>query len=370
VVVDDAQMGVTHVIRGQEHLNNAPKHAALQDALGFDRPAYAHIPLIFNGDGSKMSKRDKAKVARAAAKQWLTNGASLDTLAKKADVSEGKLDAFMRKKNDDVRIAEALAAPTALNVVLPEIDVDDFRRSGYLPEALMNYTALLGWSPGNDVERFDLDYMVQHFRFERVGKSNARFDRAKLLAFNAEAIADLSLETFTQRLRQQDNDFPHLTLPQNGNHPKYHEILGDPSFEHFAACYHKRSQTLEEPFVKGKFFVDVLHQENYDRAAVDKVLRKNNNQGFGVLGGLRQPLEACNPWTADALEQQLKRHAEGQKLSLNQIAQPLRVAVSGKTVSPPIFDTLSVLGRDTVLTRLNLCQELAKSQPQATETAT
>ena len=334
VVVDDALMGVTHVIRGQEHLNNAAKHVLLQDALGFERPHYVHVPLIFNADGSKMSKRDKAKAARQAAR---TNG-----LESVESVDAASFEAFMKKKSDDLDVAVAVAQ--RLNLALPEIDVSDFRASGYLPQVVCNYIALLGWSPGNDLERFDNEFLKTHFGIEGLNKSNARFDRQKLVAFNADTIADLAPDEFRRKLWAQ----------LERHRPDFLASLGD-RFNAFADAYHLRSPTLDEPVRLGRFFVLADDAIEYDPAAVKKVLRKNNNRGLAVLADLKAVLERCETWNAEALESSLKAHAADNDLKMGDLAQPLRVAVSGSTVSPPIFETLAILGRDSTLARIDRC---------------
>src|SRR5690606_33749296 len=179
VVVDDELMGVTDVVRGQWHLNNTAKHVLLQRALGFRTPAYAHIPLVFNIDGTKMSKRDKDKAARAAARERYTSDADLP-----ASPAEGVgLEEFRAWMGDKTRQLgrDALASfARKLEIALPEIDVEDFRAAGYLPGVLCNYISLLGWNPGlknedgTDLERWDNAFLAEHFTLDRVGKTNAR----------------------------------------------------------------------------------------------------------------------------------------------------------------------------------------------------
>ena len=203
VVVDDALMGVTHVLRGQEHLNNTPKHIALHQALGFDIPVYAHMPLIFNLDSTKMSKRDKDKAAKKAVRD-----AKIDTVTALAErlpatsrdregavlstITDDDLKGWLKDKQRQLGRDQVGAVASALNLRLPEIDVEDFREAGYLPHVLCNFLALLGWNPGlknddgTDLERFDNAFLAEHFSFSRVGKSNSKFDREKLLAFNAD----------------------------------------------------------------------------------------------------------------------------------------------------------------------------------------
>jgi glutamyl-tRNA synthetase len=159
VVVDDELMGVTHVLRAQEHLANTPKHIVLQRVLGFRTPVYAHMPLILNIDGSKMSKRDKDKALRAAVKQRGLEGAEA------VDLETWTWWLAKKEHQLDLDVAERLAAE--LGVDLPEIDVVDFHRSGYRPEVLVNFLALLGWSPGDDVEKFDRDFLVERFDLDR-----------------------------------------------------------------------------------------------------------------------------------------------------------------------------------------------------------
>ena len=189
VVVDDETMAVTHVVRGQEHLNNTPRHVALIKALGFDVPKFAHLPLIFNPDGSKMSKRDKDKAVRAAVK------AAGEVTASDAGVDERDFAKWQKDKSVQLPQDKLVPLAAKLGVELPEIDVEDFRRSGYLPAAIVNYIALLGWNPGerddegNEVERFDRAYLDSKFAFDRVGKKASKFDRDKLRAFNFDLIS-------------------------------------------------------------------------------------------------------------------------------------------------------------------------------------
>ena len=354
-VVDDALMGVTHVLRGQEHLMNTPKHVALQQALEFDPPCYAHMPLIFNADGSKMSKRDKAKAAREAAKAHLAaNDNDPGRLADRVGIDEPTLTAFLKKQTDDQAVVEKLAS--TLGVTLPEIDVHDFRASGYLPPAILNYIALLGWSPGNDVEQFGpkpLGFLAQNFDLDRIGKANARFDREKLRAFNTDAILALPPESFRAELREHGRRF----------HPRFVERLAD-RFDAFADCYRERTRTLEEPFVNGAFFVAPDDEIEYDPKAVKKVLAKNDGQGYAVLRELEPLFEDRQPWTPDSLETTVESFAERKALKVGQVAQPLRVAVSGGTVSPPIYDTLAIVGKAATRSRIVRCLRSASPAAQ------
>ena len=335
VVVDDAAMRVTHVLRGQEHLYNTPKHVALQDALGIPRPVYAHMPSILNRDGSKMSKRDKAKAARKAAQD-----AGLQTVE---GVDDAVLQAFLAKENDDVAVAQAIA--TALDLELPEIEVADFLRSGYLSETLCNYLSLLGWSPGGDVERFDRAYLVEHFDLDGIGKSNAKFDRDKLFRFDADDLAAMPADTFRDLWRAHCERFE----------PIYVERLDDEGFTKLAAAYQPRSRTLQEPCRLARFFILDDDQIEYEPKAVKKWLEKGDGQGFGVLRQLRERLAALEDFSADAIDALVAAFAAEQELGMGKVAQPLRVAVSGAAVSPGIGETLSILGKDAVLARIDRC---------------
>lgn len=336
VVVDDALMGVTHVIRGQEHLNNAFKHIALQQALGYDRPTYAHIPLIFNPDGSKMSKRDKAKAARKAAEN-----AGLRV----RDIDETRYQAFLQKESDDLDIAVVIAEQ--LNMVLPEIDVDDFRRSGYLPEVLVNYLALLGWNPGNDLERFDSSLLVQQFSFQRCGRSASKFDREKLLAFNYDTIRQMPADDFADRLRT------YMLTHQ----PEAVTRLGE-RFTLFANCYQPRTHMLAEPVQLGAFLIMADDQMVYnaDDKQVNKAMLKNDGEGVKTLRAFRDvladlPVEGFGSAAHDAM----KDYCEQQGIGMGKVAQPLRVAVSGGVVTPEIDKTLDILGKDATLARVDRC---------------
>jgi glutamyl-tRNA synthetase len=339
VVVDDALMGVTHVLRGQEHLYNTPKHVALQEALGLPRPVFAHLPSILNQDGSKMSKRDKAKAARRAAE---TERARIVEIAGRV-VGASRVEAFLSKQTDDVAVAEAVAG--AAGASLPEIEVADFQRSGYLPETLCNYLALLGWSPADGVERFGLDGLVAGFAFDRVGRKSARFDREKLFRFDGDDIAAMAPEVFRRRWRAHCEAFERV----------YVERVDEHGFARLAAAYHPRSRTLQEPCDLARFFVADDDAIVYDPKAVAKWLRKGDGLGRALLGGLRPLLAAREPFAADAIEGLLKAFAEERDLGMGKVAQPLRVAVSGAAVSPGIGETLAILGRERVLARIDRC---------------
>ena len=332
VTVDDALMGVTHVIRGQEHLTNTTKHAALCDALGFDRPQWVHLPSIMNADGSKMSKRDKAKAARKAA------------LDANFEATDDAMKAFLAKDSDDTSVAEAIAQQ--LHLTLPEIEVADFKRSGYLPSVALNYIALLGWNPGDGTERFDLDFMVKHFDPARIGKKNSQFDRVKLAKFNAEVLAEMDAAKFKSLLKEHFATY----------RPDYLAKLGDNGFELFATAYQARSQTLDTPAELGRFFVCGDDEIEYNDKAVKKNLTKNDGEGLNVLKQFREALDSCEDWNADTLHGLIESFTTEHDLkNMGSVAQPLRVAMTGNAVSPEIGPTLELLEKQTVLNRIDRC---------------
>ncbi|MBI1338272.1 MAG: hypothetical protein GC164_15120 [Phycisphaera sp.] len=335
VVVDDADMGVTHVIRGQEHLSNTPKHAALIDALGFKRPVWAHTPSIMNPDGSKMSKRDKAKAARSAAKISKAEGPP--------EVNQTRLAAFLNKDNDDADIAQAIA--DHLHLALPEIEVADFRRSGYLPQVVCNYITLLGWNPGENIERFDMKFLAERFDLSRINKANSKFDRDKLKAFNAQTIQQLPPDEWRALLKAHTQAFGPGSLNE----------LDDARFALVANAYQPRSTTLADPAQLGAFFFIDDSKLTYDAKAVDKTLAKNDGEGYSVLRELLPVLAAIDPWSGRAAEDKMKALAEARSLGMGKVAQPVRVAVTGSTVSPSIHETLDLLGKDRTLARIRRC---------------
>jgi len=364
VTVDDALMEVTHVIRGQEHLTNTSKHAALCDALGFDRPQWIHLPSIMNADGSKMSKRDKTKLARSVAQKHLTeSGLPLDKYADLIGEHIAILDMFLEHKQGATPDqqnsftaafnSESTAYKIARhhNISLPEIDVKDFHQSGYLQSVLLNYVALLGWNPGDDTERFDIEFFVEHFDLPRIGKKNSQFDRTKLAKFNSEALATTPSDVFHDMLKK------HFQLW----HLSYLQTLGDEGFKTFAGMYQARSQTLNTPIEMGRFFVCGDDQIEYNAKAIKKNLTKNDGEGLHVLKQFHKVLEKNVDeidWTADTLHTLIESFTEKHSLkNMGSIAQPLRVALTGNAVSPEIGPTLELLGKETVLNRIDRCVE-------------
>ncbi|MBX9710427.1 MAG: glutamate--tRNA ligase [Xanthobacteraceae bacterium] len=281
VVVDDHDMDVTHIIRGDDHLTNAARQKHIYEALGWQVPVMAHIPLIHGPDGSKLSKRHGA------------------------------------------------------------LGVEAYRALGYLPAALRNYLVRLGWSHG-DQEIFSTQEMIDNFDLSSIGRSAARFDFAKLENLNGHYIRtadDKALLTSVEELLP--------FIPQNET---IGEKLNDTTRAQLLAAMpglKERAKTLIELIDSAKFiFADRPLEMDAKAAAV------LTPETRSLIGQLHDALKPVMPWSAEATEAAMRQFAEANGLKLGAVAQPLRVALTGRTTSPGIFDVLAVLGRDACLARL------------------
>ena len=340
VIVDDALMHITHVLRGQEHLNNTFKHILLQEALGFERPMYAHISLIFNPDGSKMSKRDKDKALRKYVRENNIESSPIVCITDEA------WSAWQSSKDNQLETEEATALAAELGIELPEINVDDFKKAGYMPEVLLNYLCLLGWSPGEDIEQFDSDFLIEKFSLDRIVKSPAKFDRAKLLAFNLDALQKLSAAEFESRLLHWCEEYA----------PEFAALE---QFSLFASANHERSKTFRDAIVTSSFItVDDEAIVWPETKQVKKALLKGEVSGLSRMPAIIEAFKEVESWSAEAIDSCLhtlaSTLAEG---NLGKVAQPVRIAVAGGPVSPPIGDTLILLGKKSTLRRLERCHE-------------
>ena len=279
VVVDDAAMAITHVIRGEDHLSNTPKQIALSRALGYSEPRFAHIPLILNADRTKMSKR-KSQTAMTA-----------------------------------------------------------YREQGYLPEAMANFLAFLGWSPGTEEEIFSLDELVQRFDLSRVQKAGAIFDADRLDYLNGVYIRSLADEQLALRLR-----------------PFLPDRVDDESILRLVPLVRERLVRLADvaPLVGFLFETDATVRSWYD--AGELLPKKRNAEDASLaLSTARRTLEdlAEDDWAADVLESRMRGAAETLGWKAGDLFKPLRVAVTGRTVSPPLFESLELLGRPQSLARID-----------------
>ncbi len=345
-VVDDALMGVTDVIRGQEHLMNTPLHQVLQDALGFDRPNYAHMAVTVSEGGGKLSKRERPKTLKKELKAM--GELNLEELAAISGTTADALDTFLNKKKGeapDMPVIDAIAGH--LGIALPEINVVDFIRSGYLPETMVNFLALLGWNPGDNREIMKIDELVEAFDLKRLSKANSLFDRMKLLSFNTEHIKMTEAATLRGHFRGY--------LAVNGSALN---TLDDELLDRLLAA-NAGAKTLEQIEQKCRFILYKDDEIPYDEKAVKKVLLKND--GLAVLGEIAVRLKALDPMTPESLEGMLRGLAEEKQVGLGKVAQPLRVAVCGTTVSLGIFDSIDILGIEKTLNRIDNTLERFKT---------
>jgi glutamyl-tRNA synthetase len=350
VVVDDQEMSITHVLRGQEHLLNTVNHIALQEALGYRRPVYAHLPVILEPQtGEKLSKRDRDRKIRQRAHEWMKSAKK--TPAELAAASGLGVDRLSEWLGNDKKQLDLSEQPKVMGVVglkdadLPEIMVHDFRKSGYLPEVLNNFLALLGWNPGGNRERMSMDELVELFSLEGVGKANARFDRDKLANFNLEAAKVVPRDRLVAAFRDYLSVNPDSPVNRAADDAALGKLL------EMKAGFRILRQVDEQ----SRFLFLRDDEIAYDPAAVEKVLKKNNAEGLGVLRDLRPLLAGASEWAATALEAAVDEYVTSKQLKLNNVAQPLRVAVSGGTISPPIFQSLELLGRERTLARIDRC---------------
>jgi glutamyl-tRNA synthetase len=276
VVVDDHDMGVTHVIRGDDHLNNAARQMMVIEAMGWPVPVYAHIPLIHGADGAKLSKRHGA------------------------------------------------------------LAVEAYRDMGYLPEAMRNYLLRLGWAHG-DEEIISTEQAIAWFDLDAVGRSAARFDFGKLGSVNGHYI----------RVRDDDS-LAHLTSAQLEREP------GRPLDETARARIRagmpglkQRARTIVELAESAEFYT---HARPIPIAETGRKLL--SEAGRARLAGYAQRISGLGEWTAAALEAEARDAATAGGAKLGDIAQPVRAALTGTNVSPPVFEVMQVLGRDETLGRI------------------
>ena len=281
VVVDDATMGVTHVVRGDDHLSNTPKQIQLYQAFGYDLPRFAHLPLILGEDKRRLSKRHGA-----------TN-------------------------------------------------VMQYEQDGYLPGALVNFLVRLGWSHG-DQELFTVDELVEHFGLEAVGKAAGVWNASKLEWVNHQWM-----------MRTPADELARLAAPRiaAAGHPDC-EI--DAQMVYRIETLKERARNVAELVDQGAFYWSAPEIEVEEKAR-KKWIKAGTKAG---LEGSLEALEALNEWNEATIEAALLEVMERLELKMGKIAQPLRVAVSGTTVSPGIYPTLAALGRDKTIARVKAAIEL------------
>ena len=337
-VVDDRLMKITHVIRGQEHLNNTPGQQVLWRALFPDvpLPAYAHMSVTVSDTGGKLSKRERPKTLREAVKA--AENIDLMKLAEAGSIGPDQLDSFLKgDTTPDMPNIDAMAK--YLGVALPEINIVDFSRSGYLPETMVNFLALLGWNPGDNREIMPADELIKAFDLSRLTKSNSLFDRQKLLAFNTEHLKMVSQEKLLQHFKDYLN-----VVESPAASAEDQELLGI-----IKLC--EGARTLADIERKCRFLFVENDRIEYDDKAVKKVLLKSD--GLAILTIVRDKLAAMDELTEQAIENMLRGLAEEKQVGLGKVAQPLRVALCGTTISLPIFESVRMLGKDNTLKRID-----------------
>ncbi len=281
VVVDDMDMRITHVIRGDDHLNNTPRQINMLRALGGEPPVYAHLPMILGADGAKLSKRHGA------------------------------------------------------------VSVLQYRDEGYLPEALLNYLARLGWSHG-DQEIFTLDELVAAFDIEAVNKAAAAFNPEKLSWVNQQHMMRAPLARLAPILGAQ--------LARLGI-----ECSDLPLLEGVVAAQRERARTMKEMAENSRYFF--VPEVALDEKAARKHL---DASGAAALVKVRERLQSLPEWSPEPIHRSLTEIAAELGAGLGKVAQPLRVALSGGTVSPPIDATTALIGRQRVLDRIDRAIEWSR----------
>jgi glutamyl-tRNA synthetase len=275
VAVDDHDMGITHVIRGEDHISNTPRQMMVLKALGADTPVYAHLPLLHGPDGKKLSKR---------------HGAA---------------------------------------------SVQELRDAGYLPAAVRNYLALLGWGYDESTTFFSTEELIKLFSLERVSKNPAVFDEQKLRWMNGRYLRELPFEEL---------------------HGLLTERLGREIPVEAVQIAQEKMQTLDDFWTLAAFLVE---RQPTDEKAWGKVMKDGAAERLATA---RAALAQTDPFTAEAIEASLRSVVDQTGDKPNKVFQPLRVAISGSTVSPGIFESVAVLGRDETLARVDEALERANGR--------
>jgi glutamyl-tRNA synthetase len=337
-VVDDYLMKVTHVIRGQEHLMNTPGQQALWKALGFgELPKYAHMSVTVSDTGGKLSKRERPQALRKIIET--DKSIDLEKLAKAGNISREELDGFLSgQSTPDMPAIDAMAK--YLGVRLPEINVVDFFRSGYLPETMVNFLALLGWNPGGRREVMSTGELISSFDLSRLTKSNSLFDRDKLLAFNTEHIKMLKLDELVRHFRDY---IKAVASPLTK--------ADDEMLEKIIKA-NEGARTLAQMEQKSRFLFLADDKIDYDEKAIKMVLMKHD--GMNILRIIRGRLAEMDDFTEPKIEKMLRSLAQEKQVGLGKVAQPLRVALCGTTISLPIFNSVQMLGKENTLARIDI----------------
>lgn len=272
VVVDDWDMKITHVIRGDDHINNTPRQINILRALGATPPLYAHVPMILGSDGKRLSKRHGA------------------------------------------------------------VSVLQYREEGFLPHALLNYLARLGWSHG-DQEIFSMDELIQFFEISNINRSPAAFNQEKLLWLNQ---------------HYMKTDDPKEVAKELAWHMEKLgvDIKHGPALEDVVKAQAERTKTLKEMAERSRYF--------YEDITLSAEMKAHfTSENIPAMAMLSERLSGLNVWTKEAIHEVLAKTAEDNGLKLGKLAQPVRIAVTGGTISPPLDMTMVLIGKEKIIQRLN-----------------
>jgi glutamyl-tRNA synthetase len=282
-VIDDALMGVTHVIRGDDHISNTPKQILLNKELGFDNPKFVHLPLILGQDRIPLSKRHGA------------------------------------------------------------VSVISYKKDGFLPEALVNYLALLGWSTSDSQQIFSVQELIKKFSLKRISNTPAVFDIEKLKWLNSVYIKHAKPEYILHRLKDIDNN--------------YHKI-DNTYLEQVVKLYQGRIKTLLELYDKGDFFfvddIDISEEVYKDVLAKDEV--------YDILNKVKYVLNGLSEFNIITIEDGVRTLAQQMNIKAGDIIHPLRAVLTGKKVSPGIFEVIYTLGKDKVIYRIETMLKYLKER--------
>ncbi|HEY0009051.1 MAG TPA: glutamate--tRNA ligase [Tepidisphaeraceae bacterium] len=349
VVVDDAAMGVTHVLRGSDHILNTVNHIALQEAFGYERPIYAHFSTMLNPEtGQKLSKRDRDGRIRKRSQDLIRSKKfTAETLQQAAGIDAARFADWLADETKQLDLSEQPKVMKAVGLKesdLPEVMVHDFRKNGYAPEVLNNFLALQGWSPGGDLERMTMEQLIEKFSLDRTISANPKFNREKLKSFSTDFYSEASIERQLAAMKDYLSVNPQSPL-NKADDESLKAILT------MSKGYHVISEVDD----KANFFFVDDDGYPFDPAATEKVLLKNEKQGLSALSDIRKVLADVSDWTAHGIEAAIKTHVESTGGNLGKIAQPIRVAITGASVSPPLFDCLALLGKERTLKRIDRC---------------
>ena len=277
-VIDDHMMRISHVLRGDEWISSTPRHVLLYEAFGWEPPTFAHMPVILSPDGGKLSKRKGAA------------------------------------------------------------SVMDYKKAGYLPDALFNFLALLGWSPGDDREKMSREEMIDTFSLDRVTPKAAVFDEKKLEWMNGMYMREISVDSILQDVVRMWVDQGVVEKEATADEPYLRTVV---------SLLKDRSRTVNELAESATYFFN--DPESYEEKAMKKHFK---GDAVELLRTLIEILQQSDPFDHEVLERLYREHAEASELAVGKLIHPTRLAVTGVSYGPGLFELLEALGKETVLRRM------------------